>query len=89
MTGDRIFYGYMALVGQAAGAILVAVPKAQGFAVAPYFRILIAVGLFEVGSLLLRRSAGLTGVQRAIGFGIGIALMVAIARAGGAIVRFI
>jgi len=90
MTTDRIFYGYMTLVGLAAGAILATVPKAQGFPIAPYFWILIAAGLFEAGSLLLRRGAPmLTGVQRLLGFAIGIALMVAIAWAAGATVRFI
>jgi hypothetical protein len=90
MTSDRIFYGYMALIGLAAGATLATVPQAQGFPVAPYFWILIAAGLFEIGSLLLRRGAPmLTAGQRVVGFGIGIALMVAIAWAAGATVRLI
>jgi len=90
MTIDRIFYGYMTLIGLLAGAILAAVPKAQSLPIAPYFWILIAVGLFELGSLLLRRGAPmLTGMQRVIGFGVGIALMVAIAWAAGVTVRYI
>jgi hypothetical protein len=90
MTIDRIFFGYMTLIGLAAGAILATVPKAQSFPLAPYFWILIAAGLFEGASFLLRRGAPmLTGVQRLIGFGIGIALMVAVAWAAGAPVHFI
>ena len=42
----------MALVGIAAGAVLVAVPQAQDFFIKPYFWVLIAVGLFDVGAYL-------------------------------------
>ena len=41
MTVDRIFFVYMVLVGIAAGAILVAAPQVQNFAVKPYFWVLI------------------------------------------------
>jgi hypothetical protein len=37
MTTDRIFYGYMVLVGAATGALLLAAPQLQDFAVKPYF----------------------------------------------------
>ena len=56
MTTDRIFFGYMVLVGAAAGALLLAAPQLQDFAVKPYFWILIAVGLFEFGRLPARRT---------------------------------
>ena len=48
MTLDRIFFGYMALVGVATGAILVIAPFVQDFVIKPYFWILIAVGVFDV-----------------------------------------
>jgi hypothetical protein len=37
MTIDRIFFGYMALVGIAVGAIVVAAPRVQDFLIKPYF----------------------------------------------------
>ncbi len=86
MTIDRIFYLYMVLMGAAAGAVLATVPRAHEFSIKPFFWILIAVGLFD-GVLLLRasRSEGpmLTMNMRVIGFGIGIALMIAIALLAG------
>lgn len=92
MTLNWIFLGYMALVGVAAGAILVAAPQVQDFVIKPYFWILIAVGLFDGGVYLLARTAPasmLTMNMRLIGFGIGIVLMVAIPMLAGAPVRFI
>jgi hypothetical protein len=56
MTVDRIFFVYMVLVGIAAGAILVAAPQVQNFAIKPYFWVLIAVGLFDGGLYLLGRT---------------------------------
>ncbi len=91
MTMDRLFYAYMALVGIAAGAILVAAPQVQDFVIKPYFWILIATGLFDAGVYLSRRNAPgpmLTMNVRAIGFVIGIVLMVAIALLAGVPVRF-
>jgi hypothetical protein len=91
MTMDRIFYGYMALVGAAAGALLAAAPQAQNFVIKPYFWILIAVALFDAAAYLRGRNAPGTMLAmnaRLIGFGIGIALMVAVAMIAGAPVRF-
>jgi hypothetical protein len=91
MTIDRLFFGYMALVGAATGAILVAAPPVQDFIIAPYFWILIAVGLFDAGVYLLRRSAPwtmLTMNARLLGFVTGIVLMAAIPMLAGAPVRF-
>jgi len=39
----KLFFGYMALVGFAIGAILVAYPRVQVFFIKPYFWVLIAV----------------------------------------------
>jgi hypothetical protein len=92
MSLDRIFFGYMALVGVATGAILVAVPRVQDFIIKPYFWVLIAVGVFDVALYAVRGTApanALTMNVRLIGFGIGIALMVVIAVLGGSPVRFV
>lgn len=91
MTMDRLFYAYMALVGLAAGAILAALPQAQDFFIKPYFWILIAVGLFDVGAYLRGRNAPgtmLTMNARLIGFAIGIALLVAIPLLAGVPVKY-
>ena len=92
MALDRIFFGYMALVGVATGAILVIAPFVQDFVIKPYFWILIAVGVFDVVLYAIRGTApanALTMNARLIGFGIGIALMVVIALLAGAPVRFV
>jgi len=91
MTLERIFYGYMALVGIASGALLAAVPRAQDFVIKPYFWVLLAVGLFDGAVYLIGRNAGgamLTMNARLIGFVIGIVLMVAVAMLAGAPVRY-
>jgi hypothetical protein len=92
MALNKIFFVYMALAGAAAGAILVAAPNVQDFVIKPYFWVLIAVGLFDGGSYLFARNARavvLTMNARLIGFGIGIALMVAIPFLAGTPVRFL
>jgi hypothetical protein len=91
MTLDKIFFGYMALVGIAIGAILVAFPRVQDFAIKPYFWVLIAVLLFDGGAYLLGRNAPgtlLTMSARLLGFVIGIVLMVMIPALAGSSVRF-
>jgi uncharacterized membrane protein HdeD (DUF308 family) len=91
MTIDRLFFGYMTLVGLAAGALLVAVPAAQDFFIKPYFWVLIAVGLFDGGVYLLGRNAPgafLMMNARLLGFVIGVVLMVAIPALAGAPVKF-
>jgi hypothetical protein len=91
MTVDRIFFVYMVLVGIAAGAILVAAPQVQNFAIKPYFWVLIAVGLFDGGLYLLGRTAPgqmLTMGARLAGFVFGIVMMVVIPTIAGAPVRF-
>ena len=92
MTIEKIFYLYMAVVGIAVGAILVAAPQAGEFFIKPYFWVLIAVGLFEIGTSLYRLQAPgpvMTMQARVIGFGIGIVGMVAFPTIAGAPVKFI
>ena len=91
MTMDRIYYAYMALVGAAAGAILVAVPQAQDFFIKPYFWILIAVGLFDAACYVRGGNAPgtmLTMPSRLIGFAVAIVLLMAIPMLAGAPVRY-
>jgi len=91
MTMQRLFYAYMALAGIAAGAVLAAVPQAQDFFIKPYFWVLIAVGLFDVGAYLRGGNAPgamLSMNARVIGFLIGGLLMVAIPTLTGVEVRF-
>jgi hypothetical protein len=91
MTIDRIFFAYMAVVGVATGAILVAVPRAQDFLIKPYFWVLIAVAVFDVGTYLHGKNAPgtMTTMQaKLLGFVIGIVLMVVIPTLAGSSVRF-
>jgi hypothetical protein len=91
MTIDRVFFGYMVLIGVVTGAILVAAPHAGDFMIKPYFWVLISVALFEGGTSLYRRStpgALLSMQARVIGFLIGSLLMVAIPTLAGSPARF-
>jgi hypothetical protein len=90
MTIDRLFFGYMALVGIAVGAIVVAAPRVQDFLIKPYFWVLIAVLLFEGGAYLRGGSTPgmLTMQARLFGFVIGIVLMVVIPMLAGSPARF-
>jgi uncharacterized membrane protein HdeD (DUF308 family) len=92
MTIDRVFYGYMLLIGVLVGVILVAAPQLGDFVIKPYFWGLIAVALFEIGTALYRQNAPgamLTVQARIIGFVIGIVLMVAIPSLAGSPVPFL
>ena len=91
MTIDKFFFGYIALVGIAIGAILVAYPRVQDFFIKPYFWVLITVFLFDGGTYLLGRNAPGTILgmpARLLGFVIGIVLMVTIPKLSGSPVRF-
>jgi hypothetical protein len=91
MTIDRIFFGYMAVVGILTGAILVAVPSLEDTWFKPYFWVLGAVALFDVSAVLYRLNRpgpALTMNARLIGFAIGIVLMVAIPLIAGSSARF-
>lgn len=92
VTLDKIFYAYMALAGLAAGAALVASPPLRDGFIAPFFWILIAVALFEVGNMLVPRPGKvvtLTNISRGIGFLIGMALLVAVTMLAGVSVRYV
>jgi hypothetical protein len=91
MTVDRIFLGFMVLVGALVGALLVVAPQIQDFAIKPYFWVLIAVGLFDGVNYFLGRTAPgamLTMSARLAGFVLGIVAMVVIPTLAGAPVRF-
>ena len=91
MTIDKIFFGYMAIVGIATGAIIVRAPQVQDFALKPYFWVLLAVILFDAGVFLWTRanpSALLPMSARLLGFVIGIVAMVVIPTLAGSQARF-
>ena len=91
MTVDKLFFGYMAIIGIAVGAALVAMPSIQDMAVKPYFWVLLAVVVFDVGAYLLgKRAEGnrLLMPSRLLGFLIGVVLMVAIPAMAGTTVRY-
>jgi hypothetical protein len=91
MTLDKIYYGYMALIGIAAGIVLVALPQRQGYYIAPFFWVLIAAALFELGTFIVRRAGPgsvLTPAARLIGFVLGLLLMLAITLIAGVSVNF-
>jgi hypothetical protein len=50
MAMDRLFFGYMALIGAAAGAILVAAPGSQDLFIKPYFWVLSRSACSTAGS---------------------------------------
>ena len=91
MTIDKVFFAYMALVGIATGTSLVAMPAVQDFFVKPYFWILLAVVLYDVGTYLLGAKAQdrrLLMPVRLLGFVIGVVLMMAIPSLTGTSVRY-
>ena len=91
MTLDRIFFGYMALAGALSGALLVAAPQLQNFWIKPYFWVVLAVVLFDLGVYLIRRNAPGTMLSmqaRLLGFVVGIVLLVAIPMLAGSPARF-
>jgi hypothetical protein len=91
MTIDRIFFGYIAMVGISTGAILVAAPSLGDGWFKPYFWMLIAVALFDGLAALYRHNqpgTALTMDARLLGFVIGIVLMVAIPWIAGSSARF-
>lgn len=92
MTIERLFYGYMVLVGAVIGGMLVAAPQIGDYFIKPYFWVLIAVALFEIATSLYRKYVAgplMTMQTRMIGFTIGIVLMVAIPWLAGSPARFL
>jgi hypothetical protein len=81
MTIDRIFIGFMILVGVAIGVIVTLRPEVREFRVAPYFWVLIAMVAFEAVNFARGRGAPGTMIAteaRLLGFVLGIVLMVVI-----------
>ena len=86
-----MFFGYMAVVGILAGAILVAFPSVGDSWFKPYFWVLISVALFDGVGLLRRQSQTGTVLSmeaRLLGFVIGIVLMVVVPTLAGSSARF-
>lgn len=89
MTTDKIFFGYMALAGAAAGGLLVAEPSTGNFWLKPYFWVLLAVLVFEAWVVLRGRpQGGLSMEARLLGFVIGIVLLVVIPSIAGSPAKF-
>ncbi len=91
MSNDKLFFIYMALVGTASGAILVARPAAGDFWIKPYFWILLAVLFFEALAFMRMKSTPgvpLSMEARLLGFVIGIVLMVVIPSIAGSPAKF-
>jgi len=92
VTTDRIFFGYMAVVGLLTGAILIAVPGIGDSWFKPYFWVLIAVAVFDGAVFLLKQNqSAMTPVSleaKLLGFVIGVVLMVAIPSLTGTSVKF-
>ena len=81
MTIDRIFLAFMIVAGAAVGVLLVVMPQARDFRVPPYFWVLLAMALFELGAYARGRGAPGTMVameMRLLGFVLAIVLMVVI-----------
>src|SRR5215203_7427411 len=81
MRLDHLFFLYMAAVGAAAAAILIAAPKAGDFFIKPYFWVLLAVAAFDLANYAFARGkpGAMLGMDaRLLGFVIGIVAMVAI-----------
>jgi hypothetical protein len=87
VTVNRIFLGFMVLVGIAVGAVLVLAPETRDFHLPPYFWVLIAMAAFELIAFARWRGAPGTVVTmdaRLGGFLLAIVLMVAIPMAADA-----
>jgi hypothetical protein len=87
MTTRHIFLAYMAAVGLAAGAIIVAAPEVTAFWLKPWFWVLIAVAVFDGALFLISRAAPTAMLPmdaRMLGFVIGALLMLAIPTMAGA-----
>jgi hypothetical protein len=89
---DRLFFGYMILVGAVTGLVLVAAPSVGDSWFKPYFWVLIAVAVFDGAVFLLRQGKMTTTAvsmeAKLLGFVIGIVLMVVIPSIAGAPARF-
>ena len=91
MRLDHLFFAYMAAVGIASGAILVAKPAAGDLLVKPYFWVLIAILAFDLVTYLRGRNAPGTMLgmdARLLGLVIGVLAMVAIPSLAGSPAKF-
>ena len=89
---DKIFYIYTAAVGLFTSLLLVYVLASQDFVIPPFFWIVLAIGLFDVGNTFVPRGGPmpmLTNLTRGIGLAIGLIAMWAVTAYAGAPVRFI
>jgi hypothetical protein len=81
MKDDHLFIGLIIVLGAAIGTLLAFFPQSRSFALPPYFWVVIAMGLIEVG-LALRRGGTfqptVTMQARIIGLTVAIALMLLI-----------
>ena len=92
LTLDKMFYVYMAAVGVVTSLLLVYVAAAREFVIPPFFWIVLAIALFDVGNSFVPRDDRvpmLTNLSRGIGLGIGLAVMWAVTAYAGTTVRFI
>ena len=86
MRLDWIFYGFALVIGAAAGALYIYVPGSRGFAVSPYFWILVAIAIFETGVMSVRGfeyGPPLTMTQRICGFALAVGLLLVLRTGAG------
>jgi hypothetical protein len=92
LTLDRIFYLYIAAAGFFFGLLFVHMTAAREFVIAPFFWIVLAIGLFEICNSFASRVSGagvLTNRARVVGLCIGLAVMWAVTLYAGTPVRFV
>jgi hypothetical protein len=85
MDIGRIFVVYAIVVGLIVGGVIVLYPQSRDLALAPYFWVLIAFGVFELVAFARSNNGGppITGTTRILSFAIALALMVLIPMAAG------
>lgn len=71
MSLHQIFYFFMAVAGIVSGLILARFPEVATFVIKPYFWILAAVALFDIGCYF-RKVPMMSLNHRMLGFGIGL-----------------
>jgi hypothetical protein len=87
---DRLFLIYASAVGLAVGIAVTLWPALREFRVSPYFWVLIAVALYDVGAVLYGRGVPDTTLAmpfRLLGFVIAIVLMIAAPIVVGSVLR--
>jgi hypothetical protein len=87
---DRLFLIYASAVGLAVGIAVTLWPALREFRISPYFWVLIAVALYDVGAVLYGRGAPDTTLAmqfRLLGFVTAIVLMVLAPIVAGPLLR--